>query len=222
MNFPQFSEEGPLPRHGFARTSLWTHAALEHDTDGSVIASFILADTPATNAIWPAAFLATLTVRLGGAQLAVSLSVDNAGTDPFTFTAALHTYLRVHDVRNVQLLGLHGGRYRESAAGNVKFDADEVMRVGGEIDRVYIDAPSRLTLREPQRDLIVAAEGFPDVVIWNPGVERAAALNDMEPGGEGRMLCVEAAVVQTPVTLEHGRRWSGSQTLTARQRADLS
>ena len=162
-------------------------------------------------------------IGVGGAQCSVSLSVDNTGPDAFGFTVALHSYLRVHDLRNAELAGLHGGRYRESSApGDVKFDRDEVMHVGGEIDRVYMDAPSRLTLREPQRELIVATEGFPDVVVWNPGVERAAGMKDMERGGEQRMLCVEAAAVQTPVTLDPGRRWNGSQTLIAQQRESQS
>jgi len=90
-----------------------------------------------------------------------------------------------------------------------------VIRVHGEIDRVYIHAPPRLTLREPPRELAIETTNFPDVVIWNPGAEKAAELKDMEPGGERRMLCIEAAVVQMPVVLEPGRRWSGTQTLIA-------
>src|SRR5450830_853086 len=76
-------------------------------------------------------------------------------------------------------------------------------------------APPRLTLREPQRELAIETTNFPDVVIWKPGAEKAAELKDMEPGGERRMLCIEAAVVQMPVVLEPGRRWSGTQTLIA-------
>jgi glucose-6-phosphate 1-epimerase len=63
---------------------------------------------------------------------------------------------------------------------------------------------------------VIEAEGFPDAVIWNPGRERATALHDLEPGDERRFVCVEAAAVQTPVTLGAGRQWAGTQTLTAR------
>ena len=76
--------------------------------------------------------------------------------------------------------------------------------------------PSALELRERGRSLLLEAEGFPDAVIWNPGRERAAALDDLEPGDERRFVCIEAAAVQTPVTLGAGRRWAGTQTLTAR------
>ena len=61
----------------------------------------------------------------------------------------------------------------------------------------------------------VAMRGFSDVVVWNPGAERGASLPDMDPSGWLRMLCVEAAVVGTPVKLRPGERWTGQQTLTA-------
>jgi len=57
--------------------------------------------------------------------------------------------------------------------------------------------------------------GFTDVVIWNPGAERGAALSDLEPDGWLSMLCVEAAVVGTPVELGPGERWTGQQVLNA-------
>ncbi len=210
--FPQFASEGPLPKHGFARTSRWE---MEPQTEAGVV-SFTLRDTDATRVVWPASFLATLTVRIGGRQLATTLSVHNTGQETFHFTAALHTYLRVDDIAKAEIVGLHGARYRVSSApGELRFDADEVLRIAGEIDRVYVEAPSRLTLREPGRALQIESTNFPDAVIWNPGVEKAVALDDMEPGGERRMVCIEAGAIQAPVALEPDRTWSGTQTLIA-------
>jgi len=214
--FPQFAVEGPLPRHGFARTARWTLDEPQREPNGDAVISLSLTDSPATRAIWAASFRATLTVRVSGARLATTLAVENTGNEPFHFAAALHTYLRVHDVRDAEVVGLQGCRYRESSTpGEFTTDDDEVIRVAGAIDRVYVDAPSRLMLREPRRELAIETTNFPDVVIWNPGAEKAAALADMEPGGERRMLCIEAAAVQTPVVLEPGRRWSGTQTMIA-------
>ena len=78
-----------------------------------------------------------------------------------------------------------------------------------------MDAPTRVTLRDGDRALAITTTNFPDVVIWNPGAEKAAAMKDMEPEGERRMLCIEAAAAQRPVRLEAGSSWSGTQTLTA-------
>lgn len=214
--FPQFAAEGPLPRHGFARTMRWTLEGEERASDGDAIAQFTLRDSEATRAIWPVAFLATVTVRVGGRRLSVSLEVENAGDQALYFTAALHSYLAVENVADVLLEGLHGQRYRVSGSpGTLVMDDAETLRIEGEIDRVYVDVPCALRLREPTRTLTIGAAGFPDVVVWNPGAARAAALADMEPEGERRMLCVEAAAVQVPVCVDPGARWRGEQQLTA-------
>ena len=216
--FPQFSLEGPLPRHGFARNSLWTHDGTQH-VDGGVVVSFSLADSPATHAIWPFSFHATLTARVAGQQLATTLRIENTGREALRFAAALHTYLQVDDVRQAEIIGLSGSRYRVSSAPRVLVnDSEDVLRIRGEVDRVYVSASVHIFVRVPHRQLVVATANFPDVVIWNPGADKAEALPDMEAGGERRMLCVEAAVVQHPVTLGAGQAWWGSQTLIAQPR----
>jgi len=148
-------------------------------------------------------------------QLEVSLRIENVGETAFSFTAALHTYLRVHDLEDTELVGLGGTLYRVSGDPTLRADDEERLLVRDYLDRVYVGAPPRLELRERDRTMIIEAEGFPDAVVWNPGPERAASLPDLEPGDERRFLCVEAAVIQTPVTLGAGRRWAGTQTLTA-------
>jgi glucose-6-phosphate 1-epimerase len=213
--FPQFAAEGPLPRHGFARTSLWSLDDVQQHEGGDAAASFVLTESPATRAIWAAEFRLTLTVRVSGARLQLMLDVENTGASPFTFTCALHTYLRVGDVADVEVLGLQGARYRAtSAPALLSVDDDGAVRITGPLDRVYVNAPRSVTLREPKRALGVDMTDFSDMVLWNPGAA-ARALPDMELDGERRMLCVEAAVVQRPITLASGGRWHGAQTLDA-------
>jgi glucose-6-phosphate 1-epimerase len=214
--FPQFAAEGPLPRHGFARTSVWTLSSMQQDEGGDATATFTLSDSPATRAIWPAEFCATFTVRVGGARLVLGFAVENTGASPITFTCALHTYLRVNDAEKAEVVGLQGARYRESSAPSVlKTDGASSVRVAGGLDRVYVNAPRSLTLRERHRMLGIDTVDFADVVLWNPGAQGAKALSDMEPDGERSMVCIEAAAVQTPITLASGGRWRGTQTLDA-------
>ena len=214
--FPQFAAEGPLPRHGFARTSLWSLGGVGRTADGAGEADFVLRDSDATRAIWDAAFKAVLSVSVVARRLAITLHVENVGDAPLSFTAALHTYLRVHDVAEAEIHGLRGTRFRVSGDRALLVDDADRLLVPDFLDRVYVDAPKRLELREPDRAMIVESQGFHDAVIWNPGRERAAALRDLTPGDEARFVCIEAAAVQTPVTLDAGRRWAGTQTLTAR------
>jgi glucose-6-phosphate 1-epimerase len=213
--FPQFAGRGPLPRHGFARTAEWTPVGVER-RERDVRVTLRLADSEGTRAIWPHAFVAELTVTVGGPSLRIALSVANHDTTPFDFTAALHTYLRVADVRRTTIAGLGGARYEDSAAGGAAQPAaEDELHVAGETDRVYLGVSRELEVREDGRVTAVGASGFPDVVVWNPGPERGAALADLEPEGWLRMLCVEAAVVGTPVHLGPFERWEGVQTLTA-------
>lgn len=214
--FPQFAAEGPLPRHGFARTSLWSLGCIAREANGTAEAELVLRDSRETRAIWDVAFNAVLAVSVVARRLAITLRVQNVGDQAFSFTAALHTYLRVHDIGDAEIHGLRGTPYRVSGDRTLVTDDADRLVVTDYLDRVYVGAPSRLELRERDRSTVLEAEGFPDAVVWNPGRERAASLHDLEPGGERRFVCIEAAVVQTPVTLGAGRQWSGTQTLTAR------
>jgi glucose-6-phosphate 1-epimerase len=213
--FPQFAGEGPLPKHGFARVLPWEPVAVTPE-EKSVSAVFRLVDNAATHQSWARAFLAELRLRIGGAGLEVSLAVENQDAAAFSFTAALHTYLRVEDIAAVRLHGLQGLRYRDTARGGVEGrEAAASLAIEGEVDRIYFDAPPRLELVEPDRGLAIESPGFADTVVWNPGAERAADLKDLDAGGWRHFLCVESAVIGTPVQLAPGGRWSGTQRLTS-------
>ncbi|HTK49017.1 MAG TPA: D-hexose-6-phosphate mutarotase [Gemmatimonadaceae bacterium] len=212
--FPQFAAEGPLPRHGFARTSLWSLGGVARAADGTAEAELVLRDSEATRAIWDARFRAVLAVSVAGDRLAIALSVENTGDAPFSFTAALHTYFRVRDVADVTIVGLRGTPYRVTGDSTLARDEADVLRVPGFIDRVYVDAPPHLELREPGRAVHLDADGFRDAVVWNPGPDGAAKLKDLDPGGERHFVCVEAGVIQEPVTIGPRRRWAGAQRMT--------
>lgn len=210
--FPQFASEGPLPKHGFARTSTWNLVS----ADDSACALFRLSSSPETRAIWPHDFVAELAVAIQAQTLDLALRVDNTGSDALRFTAALHTYLRVEDVRETFIRGLTGHTYRDSAAGGARrVEASERVGARGEINRIYLDVEAPLTVEEPARATRVEMEGFTDVVVWNPGAAGAALLADMESEGYLRMLCVEAASIGGPVTVAPGKTWIGRQRLVA-------
>lgn len=209
--FPQFAEQGPLPKHGFARKERWDVAE-----SGDTRAVLRLRDSTFTRAIWPHAFAAELAVELDERRLSIRLSLRNTGHAPFSFTGALHTYLRVADARQATVSGLRGLHYRDKLRdGETQVESDELLRIPGEIDRVYVGAPSELRVRDEAggRSIRVRAEGFADAVVWNPGPRNAAALPDMEAGEEREMLCVEAAQAAAPVTLDEGATWTGAQVL---------
>jgi len=214
--FPQFAAQGPLANHGFARVSVWELVRAARTAAGAAQAVLRLGDSPATRAQWPHAFALELTVTVTGRRLELALAVANTGAAAFEFTGALHTYLRIADVRRAVVRGLRGARYRDKVlATDGNLESGAALGFDREIDRVYYAAPHDLAAHEPGRTVAVRATGFPDTVVWNPGPQRGATLGDLEEDGYLRMLCVEAAVSRAPATVEPGGRWRGSQTLTA-------
>jgi glucose-6-phosphate 1-epimerase len=215
--FPQFGPFGALPQHGFARTTRWRVTDDLRLDEGLVMLSLTERDlaAPAASA-WPHAFAADLHVAVGGDTLAVTLVVTNTGDAPYSFTAALHPYFAVRDAFACAVTGLAGLTYRDALAGGAALpETAPALAITGPLDRIYYGAPDVLELREPHRSLRIEKSGFPDAVVWNPGPAGTASRSDFVPGDEQHMLCVEAAVVRTPITLEPGQQWVGTQRMTA-------
>ena len=215
--FPQFSDRGPLKRHGFARVLPWRRVRQETGVD-SAWAVLRLEHGPQTQAFWPQAFVLELTVRVGGGGLSLQLACHNSGTTAFGFQAALHSYFRVHDLQRCRLSGLQGLVYRDALDHQDKPQIGEVEWAAGDLDRVYTRVPGQLQLSglgsgDGAMHLQIGQEGFEDVVVWNPGADKCAALADMPSDGWRHMACVEAARIARPVTLLPGEQWTGAQTL---------
>jgi glucose-6-phosphate 1-epimerase len=218
ISFPQFSDRGNLIKHGFARNLWWDVAAVaasNADINGN-FAVFTLRDNAETQTMWPHAFEAQLAVTVDAGQLTVSLKVTNTSEAPWQFTTALHTYLKVDDIRCTQLLGLQNVRYQDATANNIEVVQQESeLSISAEIDRVYLTPPARLQLLENGvPSLTIEQQGFGDTVVWNPGPIRAQALPDFPDDDWLHMLCVEAACAAKPVTVQPGQTWSGAQILT--------
>jgi len=212
--FPQFSSRGTLPRHGLLRTRGWQF--VEMPTQGrhaQAVLRFVADD--ATRTLWPHEFEAEITVSITGQQLDIEFAVTNAGDTPFEFSVALHSYLRTNDVLKAQLEGLQGAKFEDNTTGQWQQQWGDVTQVVGEIDRLYHDVGGPLTLRELGRKLLITHAGFTDVVVWNPGPEKAAQLSDLPDDDWRKMLCVEAARVIDPVTLPPGEEWAAMQTFIA-------
>ena len=212
--FPQFSDRGPGPRHGFARVREWAHAGAGR---------FLLRDDAVTRALWPQSFEAELAVEPSADALAIALCVRNTGTQTFAFTAALHTYLAVDDLAGVRIQGLDGRPYFDATrAGASAVQHERELRFDGELDRLYPDTADSLRLLDGERGLRIDAEGFADTVVWNPGAALAAGLGDLGAGEHARFVCVEAAAVAMPPSLTPGADWVGRQILTVSDRTPTS
>lgn len=210
--FPQFAEQGNLPKHGFVRTREWS-LETERTGDDYALVTFELSSDDATRAIWPHDFHAELTLMLEADRIDLEFCVTNTGGTEFEFTGALHSYLRVEHAEKISLEGLSGHDYRDALDGGlISRETINELTVEGEIDRVYHNVKGPQVLHNGKQSLATQSQGFPDIVVWNPWVDRCAELTDMPADGWRHMLCVEAAVTQ-PITLPAGEEWYGRQTL---------
>lgn len=220
--FPQFAALGALPKHGLVRTRPW-RLVDERVEDGEAVVTLGFEPDAEVRALWPHPCRVEYEVRLGDRRVELGLSVVNAGDAPLSFTAALHGYFAVADVGAASVEGLAGLEYRDAADGDrLRIEGDARLAIRSEVDRVYHSVPGEVRPREPDRTLALRAEGFPDVVVWNPGAEKCAALADMAPDGWRRMLCIEAGAIRTPVVLPAGAGWKGRQLLVALGRGEAT
>ena len=211
--FPQFSTLGNLPQHGFARNQKWDFIASEM-AENSVIARFRLVDNAQTRAVWDYAFNIELIVELENNRLSISLQVLNSGTQTFSFTAALHTYFKVNNIHTARILGLKNSYYHDKVAKlEHQLEMRDEIKITQEIDRVYFNTSSPLTLQTPEYHLKIYAKNMPDTIIWNPWQERSVKLADFPDDGFNNMLCIEAAAVGSTIELQPQTIWLASQII---------
>jgi glucose-6-phosphate 1-epimerase len=217
--FPWFGARAghpQAPQHGFARSRPWKLVSSGPGPQGTAVLELGLEDDEATRAAWPSAFRARYRVSVGE-TLEMALEVVNTSPAPFSFEAALHTYLAVGDIRAVGVTGLEQTAYIDKVDGMTrKRHGGEPLRLTGETDRVFLGTTARCVVddRALDRRLVVDKTGSASTVVWNPWSTKAAGIADLEPEDWRRMLCVETAnAADDAVTLPAGGRHVMTATL---------
>lgn len=196
--FPWFAS-GPggdlSPSHGLVRTATWRPA----DTDGDEVWAWELSSSDVTGddggGHLPGSFHLRYAVSLVEADevLTLALQVRNTGEEDYRFEAALHTYLGVEDVRDVQILGLEGADYLDKVTGR-RAVQDGPVELTEETDRVYDrSGPVVVADRAALLHHEVRPSGATQTVVWNPWADKAAALDDLGDDEWLRFVCVETA-----------------------------
>lgn len=212
--FPQFGKTGPLPQHGFVRNRSWEKVSARTGEDYAM-AVLRIRDDESTRSLWPHPFKAELSISITNTRLDMEFEVENTGDSALSFTAALHTYIRVKEVEEIQLEGLRGQRYRNLLNGEMHTDTGTFVAIDRETTRQYLGTENPLLLRDDRRSLGINSENMPDTVVWNPWETTCATIADMPANGFRHFLCVEAGAIEAPVTLQPEDCWWGRQSLVA-------
>lgn len=202
--FGPHSSDTTKPAHGIARTQSWR---VTGSAASARYARLVLAieTVGAPTDAWPYRAKAEIEITVGE-KLTVALTTDNLGPVPFTMTEALHTYLQVGNIADVNVEGLAGKTYIDQLQGGArKTAAAAPITITAEADLAFIDTPETVTVRDAAlaREITVAKTGSLSTVVWNPWIEKGARLGDLGDEGYQHMLCVEAAnVFDNAVVLE--------------------
>ena len=206
--FPWFAAhptDATAPSHGFARLADWQLVEAREAGD-DVVLVFVLTDTEASRAsAWPHRFEARYTITIG-AELGLSLTVTNRDSEPVTFEEALHTYLAVADIRQTEVAGLEGVPFTDRLTGPCPAESAPV-RFDSETDRIYLDTTATTTVTDAStgRVITVAKQGSASTVVWNPWIDKAAAMADFGDTEYTGMVCVETCNIRdNRITLAPG------------------
>src|SRR5690606_35940356 len=123
---------------------------------------------------------------------------------------------RSSDIRTTTVQGLDGAQYlaKVAGAGPELVTQHGDVTFTGETDRVYASTGTAVVVDEGAgRRIGVEKEGSASTVVWNPWVDKAAAMPDFGDDEWPAMVCVETAnALDDAVVLAAGQR----HTMTAR------
>lgn len=175
------------PAHGWFRLTAWQLVQAE-DVDGTVRLTFRLDGAQAGHP----GVVAEYVVGLGD-ELSLELLVSTER--PLVLEEAVHTYLAVGDVRQVRVEGLEGYQYLDKAPGGGRDNVQEgAVAFTGETDRVYDhDGTVRVVDPVKGRAITLSKVGSATTVVWNPWVDKSAAMPDFGDDEWPSMMCLEAA-----------------------------
>jgi len=222
--FPQFGP-GKIQNHGFARNTAWEVAGTHVTKTDPVTVSIDLRlkEGKYTLDIWPHAFEATLSIHLS-TKLALEFKVKNSGSDAFDFQTALHTYFTVSDIKNASVVGLKDVTYINKVKGGAtETETRTAVVVGGEVDSVYLNVKQDplLLVDKEKESRKLHREGFSEVVVWNPWVEKARGMADLGEEAYSHFICVEVGQIGTPAKLAPGEQWVGKHVIEPSNQSSL-
>jgi glucose-6-phosphate 1-epimerase len=202
--WPWFGEnkhDYSLPKHGFARTSLWRHVTTEMLNESKTKVTLELQSSPQTFELWPYDFRLTLDIYISE-QLRVELSTVNRDTKSFDISSALHTYLKIEDINSIEVNGLQDRRYFDKTINSWNIE-ESPIDFTKEVDRIYQNVDNDVIVKDATVRHTLESEGTKTIVVWNPAKVLAENMSDLSH--HTQMLCVESAnVLDDTVTLNPG------------------
>ncbi|MFV0454357.1 MAG: D-hexose-6-phosphate mutarotase [Pseudomonas sp.] len=185
--------ETEAPFHGLVRSLDWQLAQQHCEGDAGTL-EFTCPQASGVLPGWPHRVELKLQVRLDEC-LHISLISRNLGDRPVAISQALHSYFAIGDIHQVSVEGLDGCRYVDTLENWQQRQQQGDLRLTRETDRIYLDLPATLHLRDPQlnRRITLQTRGSRSAILWNPWIDKAQRLSQFADDAWQRMACIETA-----------------------------
>lgn len=224
--FPVFGKSNDpsvskMPQHGFARRSTWEF--LGQTSADPLTVQFGLGPENADKevySLWDKGdndFTLILTIELNADMLKTRIKVSNTDKKSWKFNWLFHSYLRIDDIEDGLVNNLPGELCYDQVLKASYIEKAPALDFFSEFDRIYMKVPMDRLIQVIECGKVVhniERDNLPDIVVWNPWIEKAAGMSDFEPkDGYLHMVCIEPGHVHDFVTLQPGESWTAQQTL---------
>ena len=208
LMFPQFGDFGPLRKHGFVRDLQWNLVAENEDADGKNL-TYVL-DVKATDfPEWPFDAALQFNACISLQSLTIGLSVQNTGTQAFSFTGGFHPYFAISSRKDILLNGLEGLPFKDSFPSDNAYE----LTAEGLVERQYM-GDAEIRFYNGSKWLKLTASGFDSWMVWNPGRVGAKKISDLPDDDWDRFICIEPIVLAEPKTVLPGDAFKGEMVVS--------
>jgi glucose-6-phosphate 1-epimerase len=137
------------------------------------------------------------------------LSVQNTGTQAFSFTGGFHPYFAISSRKDILLNGLDGLPFKDSFPGDNAYE----LHADGLVERQYI-GDAEVRFYNGSNWLKLTASGFDSWMVWNPGKVGATKISDLPDEDWDQFICIEPIVLAEPKTLLPGEAFKGEMVVS--------
>lgn len=172
------------PGHGFARRRHWT--LVTASVQDSEITLYWQFEISGDNYHLAADYHVT-----AGRNLDLRLVTTNLGTEPCLVTPAFHPYFAVPNLAGTQIRIASPVRVQDRLTGRPCEITDRVTFEGRELELEW--SPWRDLRLESGDDsrMDIRSDDATHCVVWNPGPEKTASIDDLDADAFNRFVCIE-------------------------------
>lgn len=211
---PHPDKERKLPSHGLGRIALWDVKEKTECPDGS---SKLVLTLPGSRLPDEFSALDAEIEIIVGSSLKMNLKTTNNGEKDYDLTQALHTYFNVSDCTKLHVEGLDQTAYIDKVDGGIEKMQNGDVRIGEEVDRIYMNTTAVCTLVDEvsNRKVEISKKGSTSSVVWNPWIKKSIAMPDFGDEEYHTMICVETVNAgKDVITLKKGESHTLAMEIT--------